>query len=138
MSEKELDIRWQQRLSNLASACRLLTEVDQYDELSTPAIIREGFVQRFEITFDLAWKTLKDYLDYQGIPVQPTPRAVVKEAFAVGVIKDGEQFIQMLGTRNVMSHRYDEEAFNETFRLIKHGYARTLSVLVDDLQSVAQ
>ena len=138
MSDRELDIRWQQRLSNLASACRLLVEIDEYDESSTPAIVREGFVQRFEITFDLAWKTLKDYLDYQGIPVQPTPRAVVKEAFAVGVIKDGEQFIQMLGTRNVMSHRYDEEAFNETFRLIKHGYARTLSVLVDDLQSVAQ
>ncbi|MCL1800589.1 MAG: nucleotidyltransferase substrate binding protein [Promicromonosporaceae bacterium] len=138
MSDRELDIRWQQRLSNLASACRLLVEIDEYDESSTPAIVREGFVQRFEITFDLAWKTLKDYLDYQGIPVQPTPRAVIKEAFAVGVIENGEQFIQMLETRNVMSHRYDEEAFNEAFSLIRHGYAGILSELVDNLQSMAQ
>ena len=109
------DTRWIQRLENFSKMCALLSEINDYALESILPIIREGFIQRFEITFDLAWKTARDYLEFEGVNVQPTPRAVVKEAFAAGVIGDGQTFIDMLEARNLMSHKYDEKTFNEIF-----------------------
>lgn len=90
--------------------------------LSRPAIVREGFVQRFEITFDLAWKTAKDFMEFEGLYIQPTPRTVIKEAFAANIITDGQVFIDMLEARNLMLHRYDEETFNVIFLKIKKDF----------------
>lgn len=90
--------------------------------LSRPAIVREGFVQRFEITFDLAWKTAKDFMEFEGLHIQPTPRTIIKEAFAANIITDGQAFIDMLEARNLMSYRYDEETFNVIFLKIKKDF----------------
>jgi nucleotidyltransferase substrate binding protein (TIGR01987 family) len=117
-----MDIRWKQRFENYSKACTLLSEINNYKIDETPAIIREGFIQRFEITFDLAWKTLKDYLEYMGHNVQPSPRHVIKEAFAAKVIVNGQAFINMLEARNEMSHRYDEKTFNAVFLQIKSEF----------------
>jgi nucleotidyltransferase substrate binding protein (TIGR01987 family) len=125
----EQDVRWVQRFENFARACMLLSEINSYQLEDTPAIIREGFVQRFEITFDLAWKTMKDYLEYEGIKVQATPRAVIKEAFAANFFADWQCFIEMLEARNLMSHRYDEESFIEVFIQIKNNFYPALEKL---------
>jgi nucleotidyltransferase substrate binding protein (TIGR01987 family) len=122
-------VRWIQRFENFSRACLLLSEISSYQPEDTPAIIREGFIQRFEITFDLAWKTVKDFLEYEGINVQPTPRVVIKEAFAANIFSDGQSFIEMLEARNLMSHRYDEETFNTVFLQIKNSFFPALEKL---------
>jgi len=128
------DIRWQQRFSNFSKSCALLAEIDSYEPENTIAIIQEGFIQRFEIAFDLAWKTLKDYMNFLGHDMQPSPRPVIKEAFAAGIIADGQVFIDMLDARNSMSHRYDEETFNEVFIQIKQNFQPALQTLCEFLQ----
>lgn len=78
---------------------------------------KEGVIQRFEFTFELAWKTVKDYLVHQGIALeQITPRTVVKQAFAAKIIRDGQLWIDMLRWRNLMSRTYDETAVDNALR----------------------
>ena len=119
MMSKTQDIRWVQRYQNFSKACKLLSEIDAYKAEETPAIIKEGFIHRFEIVFDLLWKTARDYLEHEGISVQPTPRAVIKEAFAAGIISNGQVCIEMLEARNLMAHKYDEETFGTVFLRIQ-------------------
>ena len=128
------DIRWQQRFDNFSKACVLLGEIKDYEMDSTISIIREGFIQRFEIAFELTWKTLRDYLEYLGHDVQPSPRLVIKEAFAVNILSDGQVFIDMLEARNLMAHRYDEETFNTIFLQIKGQFEPALQTLCASLR----
>jgi len=123
------DIRWEQRFENYSKACALLAEIQCYEPKDTIPIIREGFIQRFEVAFDLAWKTLKDYMEFLGHDVQPSPRPIIKDAFAANILKDGQVFIDMLETRNQMAHRYDEDAFNNAFVLIKQSFEPALQGL---------
>jgi nucleotidyltransferase substrate binding protein (TIGR01987 family) len=128
------DIRWQQRFDNFSKSCVLLSEINNYELENTISIIREGFIQRFEVTFELMWKTLKDFMEYEGIIVQPTPRSVIKEAFAANIIKDGQVFIDMLEARNLTSHKYDEETFNRIFLQIKQSFEPALQILCEFLR----
>jgi nucleotidyltransferase substrate binding protein (TIGR01987 family) len=132
------DIRWRQRFENFSKACALLSEIYDYELSETLAIIREGFIQRFEITFDLAWKTVNDYLRYLGHTVQPSPRSIIKEAFAAKVIADGQAFIDMLEARNEMSHRYDENTFNKVFQRIKDEFYPALKKLQAHLEGCSE
>ena len=123
------NIRWMQRFENFSKTCRLLSEIGGYELTETPAIIREGFIQRFKITFDLAWKTVNDYLRFLGHNAQSSPRPIIKEAFTAKVIENGQAFINMLEARNEMSHRYDEEMFNKMFKQIKDEFYPALEGL---------
>ena len=118
------DTRWKQRLQNFELAFRLLRgalEGKSLDELSD--LEKEGLVQRFEYTFELAWKTLKDYLEYTGIKFeQVTPRNSIKQAFAAKVIDDGDTWIHMLEQRNLMAHTYNRENFEKAIRYITERY----------------
>jgi len=88
---------------------------------------KEGVVQRFEYTFELAWKTLKDYLVYSGVVFdQITPRSVIKQAFAAKIIVDGRTWIDVLEQRNLMSHTYDKEIFEAVFGSISQQYVAAL------------
>ncbi len=118
----ETEIRWKQRFENYARALGLLREaLDQMDQLS--ALEKEGTVQRFEFTLELAWKTLKDYLEFNGVLLtQMTPRNVIREAFSAKIIEDGQLWIDMLDCRNRMSHTYDESAFGEAVQEIATRY----------------
>jgi nucleotidyltransferase substrate binding protein (TIGR01987 family) len=114
------DIRWRQRFMNFDKAFRQLDSAcqnhQQLDDLS-----KEGLIQRFEYTFELAWKTLKDYLEAEGETDQ-TPRAVIKKSFQIGLINNGEIWMDMLAKRNLMAHTYNEETFQEVMNLIVHHY----------------
>lgn len=105
------DIRWKQRFQNFSKAFQLLREpvcreLDSFSDLE-----KGGIVQRFEITFELGWKTLKDYLVFSGVTVeQITPRAVIKQGFASKIISDGQTWIDMLDRRNLFAHIYDESS----------------------------
>lgn len=116
-------IRWRQRFENFERAFRLLQEAFEKDPSQMSDLEKEGVVQRFEYTFELAWKTLKDYLVYHGVTFdQITPRSVIKQAFAAGIIADGQTWIDMLEQRNLMSHTYDNAIFETVFRNISDRY----------------
>lgn len=92
------------------------TALGTYDELQ-----RAGLIQSFEFTFELAWKTLKDYLAKQGIDAQ-FPRDVIKQAFATQLIEDGTQWIQMLDKRNELTHTYNEKQAQKAIQTIRENY----------------
>lgn len=107
------DIRWKQRFENYEKALLLLRQalanVEKLSELE-----KQGAVHRFEFTSELAWKTLKDYLEYNGLVLdQVVPSTVIKQAFAAKIISDGQLWIDMLRCRNLMSHTYDEAVFDQ-------------------------
>lgn len=120
--------RWKYRFDNFQGVFDLLRQaMDQYHQHGLSQLEKEGAVQRFEYTMELAWKTIKDYLEYQQLALpQPTPRAVVREAFATGLVRDGQVWMDALDARNKMSHVYD---INEFTRVIDEIQARYLPAI---------
>ncbi|WP_045221130.1 nucleotidyltransferase substrate binding protein [Desulfonatronum thioautotrophicum] len=113
-------IRWEQRFTNYQHALRLLTEaVERIDDLDD--LGKEGLVQRFEYTFELAWKTIKDFLNAKGVDVR-FPRDVIKRAFSDGIIDDGEAWLDMLDQRNRLAHTYNEADFRHSVEAIVTVY----------------
>ena len=125
------DVRWKQRFENYEKAFRLLREaLAHIDHLSD--LEKEGTVQRFEFTVELAWKTLKDYLEHTGIVLdQITPKNVIKQAFAAKIISDGQLWIDILDCRNRLSHTYDEAAFDKAVREIAKRFLRAFEELYE-------
>lgn len=91
------------------------------EHLSKGAIVVDGTIQRFEFTFELAWKLAKFILAYNGIEAE-TPRAVIKEAFKAKFISDGDGWIDMLEDRNKTSHIYDEKQALKIYKKIKASH----------------
>lgn len=101
------DIRWQQRFDNWQAAYqRLQQAVNANAETPNNDIIQMALIKGFEMTFELSWKTMKDYLNYNGIEVK-LPREALKHAFANEIVADGQLWIDMLEDRNLMAHTYD-------------------------------
>jgi len=114
------DIRWKQRFENFKKAYRQFFEaVSSVDKLSV--LEKEGMIQRFEYTFELAWKTLKDFLDAKNVDAK-YPREVIKKAFEYEIIEDGETWLEMLEQRNLMAHTYSEEIFTKAVQMICGKY----------------
>jgi nucleotidyltransferase substrate binding protein (TIGR01987 family) len=127
------DIRWKQRFSNFERGVALLDEALQnVAELSM--LEKEGVIQRFEYTIELAWKTLKDFLEESGLVISPvTPRQVLKDAFSANIIPDGQVWIDMVNTRNLLSHTYDSAVFEAAVVAIADRYLPALKALHKDL-----
>lgn len=122
-----LDIRWKQRLQNFDRAVGLLREPfdSGFDRLNT--LEKEGVVQRFEVCVELAWKTLKDYMEHGGLVSTPgTPRQVIKEAYAARILGDGQTWLDMLDHRNLVSHTYDAATFEALLESIANRYLPTI------------
>lgn len=138
--EQHTDIRWIQRYANYHKACtRLLdvTEADRFvDDLSELEI--EGLVQRFEYTFELAWKVLQDLLIYKGYEFMLGPNGTMKMAFEDGLIADHDSWRKMAKSRNTLSHVYDEEEVLPIVRLIYSDYAPLLKQLDELLEKLSK
>jgi len=122
--------RWQYRFDNFKRAYILLREaIEQTQERKLSQLEKEGIIQRFEYTIELAWKTMKDYLESQNLVLdQVTPRAVIKEAFAAKLVTDGQVWMDALDARNKMFHTYDFRKFEEVITDIQKHY---LTVIED-------
>jgi nucleotidyltransferase substrate binding protein (TIGR01987 family) len=117
------DIRWKQRFDNFDRAFVLLREVCDRGVASLSQLEKEGAIQRFEVAFELARKTLKDYLEESGVVVNPvTPRNVIKEAFAAKLLEDAQVWIDMMLHRNLLSHTYDIKVFEVVLRAVAERY----------------
>ncbi|MFZ2463473.1 nucleotidyltransferase substrate binding protein [Caldifermentibacillus hisashii] len=109
--DSQKNVRWRQRFDNFKKSYQLL---EKYSSLElTSEIEKAGLIQFFEITFDLALKVLKDYLEAQGYIVK-SPRETIKQAYQMEVIDDGHVWIEALSSRNLTTHTYDEQ-FTEKF-----------------------
>jgi len=124
------DIRWKQRFQNFDRAIVLLREPFERDLASLSALEQEGTIQRFEFAVELAWKTLKDYMEYEGLVIQPvTPRQVIKDAFSAQIITDGQVWIDMLDLRNLLSHTYSSKTFEMALVAIRDRHLAALEAL---------
>ena len=119
------DIRWKQRFQNFKKAYAQFSDaVARIDTLSV--LEKEGMVQRFEYTFELAWKTVKDFLEAKNVDAR-YPREVIKKAFEYGIIENGETWLEMLEQRNLMAHTYSEEIFAKAVQLICKKYYQAIA-----------
>lgn len=127
------DIRWEQRFSNLEKAEQKLRGYAERTDLNE--LEEQGLIQSFEYTFELAWKTLQDYLKYIGYADIAGPRPVIELAFNNGLITDGIAWIKMMKARNLASHTYDEETAKDIIAEIKSNYAGLLKDLTQFLNT---
>ena len=126
MSDKtDNDIRWIQRFHNFKRAFSLLSEVIETNEdiCKLESIVKEGIVQRFEYTFELAWKTLKDKMIEDGLTIETiSPKYVFKLAFQSKYIDDIKLWLEMINDRNLMSHTYDFSTFDNVLKKLQNEY----------------
>ncbi len=124
---KQMDIRWRQRFEHLQAALkRLQHAVQVHTQMPGDDLIQIAVIKSFEITFELSWKTMKDYLKYNGADVK-LPREIIKQAFSDAMLLDGQVWIDMLDDRNLMAHVYDEKL---ALMAIAHICQRYLAAMV--------
>ena len=121
-----------QKIENYKRAYAQLEDaVKRYLASPQDSLYRDGLIQRFEFTVELAWKLLREYLEDQGIVLAVvSPRAVLKEAYAAGAIDDGDIWNAILTARNLTSHVYDEATASEIARQICEDFTPALRALL--------
>lgn len=126
--------RWVQRFENLEKAVQNLEDTrDCIKRAGINKIYTMALIQAYEIVFELSWKTLKDYLEYNGITTD-TPRETIKEAFAKNIISDGQVWIEMMEARNKTLHTYKEEFATELCNDILNTYIPKINTLTEFLK----
>lgn len=98
------------------------------------SIVIDGIIQRFEFTYELGWKLMKVFLEYEGITEVNTPRATFREAYMVGLISESEKWLSMIVDRNRTSHTYDEKMALQVCQRIKNEHIHTLEELLCTIQ----
>ena len=130
----EQDIRWKQRFANFQRAIKLLQEVPELDINELSYLEKEGIIQRFEFTLELSWKTLKDKMEYDGLILDRiSPKMVLKEAYKNKYIDNIELWLEMINDRNLLSHTYDFQVFEDVIPDIQLKYTPLLSELYTSL-----
>lgn len=124
------DIRWEQRFSNYLKALKKLSEAvkyiqedikDEKDEV-LDEIIKEGLIQRFEYTYEMAWNVMKDYAAYQGNIDIAGSRDAIRYAFSANLITNGDKWMDMIKSRIKTSHTYNEATADEIYWKIINEY----------------
>jgi len=107
-------LRWKQRLQNYKKAFAVLGKaVELANTRELTDLEKQGLIQGFEFTFELAWNVMKDYLEEQGIMDIVGSKAAVRNAYKNDIIDDGQIWMDMIESRNISSHSYDEETANK-------------------------
>ena len=126
--------RFEERKEDLKKAANKLNEALRGDASDLEI---DGILHRFEFTFELAWKTMKDCLEEQGIVGKiGSPREIIKEAFSAGLIDNGEVWMDMMLSRNELLHLYDEETSREIYDNIKEIYILEINKLIQKLDTI--
>lgn len=127
--EEEKDIRWVQRFSNFRRALNRLRlavsivseQTSGEDDMELDDLLKEGLIQRFEYTHELAWNVMKDYAEYQGYTDIRGSRDAFRKAFEMGLITD-KSWMESIADRNRTSHNYDDETAEEIYVAIVDVY----------------
>lgn len=124
-------VRCKQRFSNYEKSLNHLKTTVEKESLND--IEKAGLIQFFEVSFELAWKVMKDFLTAESYEVK-SPRDSIKTAFEYGLIKDGALWLEALEKRNLASHTYDDKILEELEELITHTYYPILDELKEVLK----
>lgn len=128
------DIRWKQRSSNFLNALKQFS--DGVDAAPVDRLAQEGLIQRFEYTFELAWKCLQDVLQARGYAEIRGPKPVIEQAFQDGLIVDGLLWMEMLKARNEAAHLYDEAVFLKLYDQARLRFLTPLQMLAQKLRTL--
>ncbi len=122
------DVRWRQRLQSFEKAFVRLSEGARLaGERDLSPLEKQGLIQAFEFTHELAWNVLKDYLESEGVQGVVGSKGATREAFKNGLITDGEVWMDMIKSRNQTSHTYNEKTANEITEAILTRYCAQFS-----------
>ncbi len=104
------DIRWIQRFNNFSKALsRLLNAIEEYSKDEEDEVIKVGMIKFFEMTYELAWNTMKDYYEDQGETGIQGSKDAIRLAFRRGLIQDAKNWLAMVDSRKLSVHTYDED-----------------------------
>lgn len=123
----EEDVRWRQRFANYRKALQKLNKAVEVVSATldmgkdVDELLREGLIQRFEYTHELAWNVMKDYAEYQGYTDIRGSRSAIRKAFEMNLIAD-KAWMDTIGDRNLTSHNYDEETAEDIYESIVNIY----------------
>jgi len=131
------ELRWVQRLANYEKAFSQLAIAVQLSRQRTLSDLeQQGLIQAFEFTHELAWKTLKDFLNDKGNVEIYGSRDVTRQAFKYGLLNDGEVWLNMILSRNQTSRTYNEEITKEIVTAILNEYYQAFQNLKDKLKQL--
>ena len=129
------DIRWIQRFNNFNKALNSLTKaIAEYNEDDTDEVVKVGMIKFFEMTYELAWNTMKDYYENQGETGIQGSKDAIKLSFSRGLITDVKKWFDMVDSRKLSVHTYDEDTANEVARDISETYINLFIQLQTRLQ----
>lgn len=133
------DIRWQQRYSNFQRAfTSLAAAVGLARARPLSDLEKQGLIQAFEFTHELAWNVMRDYFAYQGNTAITGSRDAVREAFSKGLLDDGEGWMEMISSRNLTSHTYNQAVADEIVARIMGSYFELFEVFLARMTSLTQ
>ena len=119
----EIQPRWIERLTTFKNAIARLCEiVDIYKQRPLNSFENDSLIKRFEFTYEMAWKLMMSYEKENGITELMGSKDVVRRAFAMSLIDNGEAWMEMIDDRNKTSHLYDEEMAEDVIDDIVHTY----------------
>jgi nucleotidyltransferase substrate binding protein (TIGR01987 family) len=125
------DIRWKQRFKNYQNAFAQLSKFIQKEDLNE--LEEQGLIQSFEYNHELAWKTLADFIKNSGNNEIYGSKDATREAFNLGLISDGDIWMDMIVSRNMTSHTYNEDVTKKIINKIKNDYYQKLQELENKL-----
>lgn len=115
------------------AVARLEEALGIYEELPNTAV-RDGAIQRFEFCTELAWKVTREYLIDQGYTELNSPKSVMRQAYADGLVNNEQAWIDLLTARNTTSHVYDDDTAADVFEKIKTVYLDLFKDLIQKLK----
>ena len=131
--------RWEQKLNSYRKALRRLAEVVNVAKIrQLNDFEADGMIQRFEFTFELAWKLMKSYAEYQGTDKEIMgSRDAIRWAFENKLIADSNVWMEMVKRRNDTSHTYDEDTASEVVLRIKDSYYQAFMEFYDKMKGLS-
>lgn len=131
--------RWEQKLNSYRKALSRLAEVVNVMKVrQLNDFEADGLIQRFEFTFELAWKLMKSYAEYQGTDKEIMgSRDAIRWAFENKLIDDSDVWMEMIKRRNDTSHNYDEDTAADVVVRVKDAYLQAFVGFYDKMKTLS-
>ncbi|KAF3983449.1 MAG: nucleotidyltransferase [Methylococcales symbiont of Hymedesmia sp. n. MRB-2018] len=128
------EIRWKQRFQNFEKSYEVFQRrINEYQGNNNVEAYQMALIQSFEITIELSWKMLKDYLQNAGTKVN-SPKQVIRQSFQFEIISNGEKWMEALELRNLTTHTYDEETAIKVLNFVSGDFYLIIRDLYFDLK----
>lgn len=130
------DVRWKQRLDNYSKALKQMTRFIERGELNE--FEEQGLIKSFEYTYEMAWNTLKDLFEDQGETNLTGSRDVFRLAFQRGLVENGEAWMDMIKSRALTVHTYNQKIADSIATTIRQAYYPEFVKLEARLKSLSK